>query len=101
MKLTWQPYGAQRPTSIAVPPLPSLIDWYALDYDPHGKRVLYAVRPDDDERGAELHAFDGTAWTNVTGARFATGGDHIEGGGYDTHRRGFVAWGFDYEHDEK
>jgi hypothetical protein len=98
MKLAWQPYGARTTPSIEVPPLPSLIDWYALDYDPHGKRVLYACRVDDDQRGAELHAFDGTAWTKLNDQRIETGDDKINGGGYDTARRGFVIWGcpFDY-----
>lgn len=98
MKTAWTHHGPPRVTSLAVPPLPSLIDWYALDYDGNREEVVYVCRPDDDKRGAEIHAFDGAAWRVVTARRFALD-DNLEGAGWDASRHGVVAWTFAHDYE--
>ena len=99
--LAWTHFGPPRTTSIAVPPLPTLIDWYVLDYDRARDEVVYLCKPDDDERGLELHAFDGAAWNKRTPKRVPFAGSHVEGGGYDDARRAVVAWSFDHDYETK
>lgn len=99
--LAWTHFGPPRPTSIAVPPLPTLIDWYVLDYDRSLEQVVYLCKPDDDERGLELYAFDGAAWNLRTPKRVAFEGSNLEGGGYDSSRRAVVAWSFDHDYETK
>ena len=53
MKVAWTHHGPPRAQSIAVPPAPSLIDWYALDYDETNRRILY-----DDNAVVLLKAAD-------------------------------------------
>ncbi len=100
VKIAWTHYGPPRATSIEVPPIPSLIDWYVLGYDEGLERVFYLCRPDDDKRGAELHTFDGTAWRNETKKR-ASVNEHLEGGGWDSVRRGVVGWSFEHDYDKE
>jgi hypothetical protein len=99
-KIVWTHHGPPRATSIAVPPTPSLIDWYVLDYDETNRRIVYVCRPDDDARGGEVHAFDGSAWSKVGKKRFELH-ENLEGGGWDAHRVGVVAWSFSYDHEAK
>ena len=98
MKVAWTHHGPPRAQSIAVPPAPSLIDWYALDYDETNRRIVYVCRPDDDERGAEIHAFDGASWSKVTKTRFALN-ENLEGAGWDASRGGVVAWSFPHDYE--
>jgi hypothetical protein len=100
MKIAWTHHGPPRAKSIAVPPTPSLIDWYALDYDGDREEVIYVCRPDDDKRGGEIHAFDGTTWNVVTKRRFEFE-DNIEGAGWDASRHGVVVWMFAHDYEAK
>jgi hypothetical protein len=102
MKIAWTHFGPPRAQSIPVPPTPSLIDWYALDYDGDREQIVYVCRPDDrvieDDRGCQLQAFDGSAWHEHKKGRFKLKEmpqeGNIEGGSWDSSRHGFVAWVF-------
>ncbi len=97
---TWKHHGPEPKTSIAVPPLPSLIDWYAMGFDEARQRVFYLCRPDDDERGGELHEFDGSAWHCLSNKRVELP-ENVEGGGWDSRRKSVVSWSFGHDHEAK
>ncbi len=100
MKIAWTHHGPPRATSIEVPPAPTLIDWYALDYDGDREEIVYICRPDDDERGAEIHAFDGKSWSRVTKRRFDLA-ENLEGAGWDASRHAIIAWTFAHDYEAK
>lgn len=99
--LAWTQFGPPRATSIAVPPTPSLIDWYVLDYDDAKRQVVYLCAPDDDQRGLALYGFDGAAWSELTTKRIALAGSHLEGGGYDSSREAVIGWSFEHDYETK
>jgi hypothetical protein len=94
MKVAWAHHGPPRSTFVPVPPGPSLLDWYVLGWDGGRGEVVYACRPEDNDRDGEAHAFDGAAWNKLTSRPFGAS-TALMGGGYDATRKGFVVWSFD------
>lgn len=98
MKLAWSLAVPAPSISIEPPPVPSLIDHYLIGYDETRGATFYVCPRDDEQRGSEVWIFDGTTWS-VLPKRFERMDGRVEGGGYDSARRGIVLWSsrFDYE----
>lgn len=95
MTLSWKHLGAIPKAAIESPPVGSGISTYVLDVAPDG-RPLYYCEPDDDQRGAELWAFDGSAWKRLHQKRL-TRLDELESGGWDPSRDALCVFGFDFD----
>lgn len=101
MKIAWSLAVPAAQVSVEPPPVPSLIDHYLIGYDESRKATYYVCPRDDEKRGTEVWSFDGTSWSTPYAKRFDPMNGRVEGGGYDSVRRGIVLWTFQHDYQLK
>ena len=101
MKIAWSLAVPATRAAVEAPPVPSLIDHYVLGFDEAREATFYLCPRDDDQRGAELWIYDGTSWSKPMAKRFERQDGKIEGGGWDSARRGVVMWTFAHDYTTK